>query len=300
MGVAWTISCRAGRASHLRSREDGPVPRGAALCDAPDGSLGRRPDGGDVGGIGLRRAAFEDGRAGDEHVGAGGDDQRRRLRRDAAVDLDIDRPAGRSSPSRARILSSTAGMKAWPPKPGLTVISRIEVEPVEHVFDGALRRDGLSDDAGLLAEGADRLQRAVQMRAGLGVHGDDVGAGLREGLEIGVGRRDHQVARRRASSMRRRIALITGGPKVMLGTKWPSITSRWIQSAPAASMASTSSPRRAKSAERIEGAMIGVRSCSCRVRSSEASKRPNTNRRPPPRRHGEDAAGRMSPRLYGG
>ena len=30
---------------------------------------------------------------------------------------------------------------------------------------------------------------------------------------------------------------MTGGPKVMLGTKCPSITSRWIQSAPAASTA---------------------------------------------------------------
>src|SRR5277367_3508586 len=49
---------------------------------------------------------------------------------------------------------------------------------------------------------------------------------------------------------------MTGGPKVMLGTKWPSITSRWIQSAPAATTARTSSPSLAKSADRIEGAMI--------------------------------------------
>ena len=45
------------------------------------------------------------------------------------------------------------------------------------------------------------------------------------------------------------------GPKVMFGTKCPSITSIWIQSAPAASTARTSSPSRAKSAERMEGAM---------------------------------------------
>ncbi len=42
---------------------------------------------------------------------------------------------------------------------------------------------------------------------------------------------------------------------VMLGTKWPSITSTWIQSAPAASTARTSSPSRAKSAARIDGAI---------------------------------------------
>ena len=52
-----------------------------------------------------------------------------------------------------------------------------------------------------------------------------------------------------------RIALMTAGPNEMLGTKCPSMTSRWIQSAPAASIARTSSPSRAKSAERIEGAI---------------------------------------------
>src|SRR5689334_15773350 len=41
----------------------------------------------------------------------------------------------------------------------------------------------------------------------------------------------------------------------MLGTKWPSITSRWIQSAPAASTARTSSPSLEKSEARIEGAI---------------------------------------------
>ena len=54
-----------------------------------------------------------------------------------------------------------------------------------------------------------------------------------------------------------RSAFTTAGPMVMLGTKWPSITSTWIQSAPAASIARTSSPSRAKSADRIEGAIEG-------------------------------------------
>src|SRR5690242_8937869 len=48
---------------------------------------------------------------------------------------------------------------------------------------------------------------------------------------------------------------MTSGPKEMLGTKWPSITSRWIQSAPAWSTARTSSPSLEKSDARIEGAM---------------------------------------------
>src|SRR6476659_8500330 len=41
----------------------------------------------------------------------------------------------------------------------------------------------------------------------------------------------------------------------MFGTKCPSITSRWIQSAPAESTARTSSPSLAKSDARIDGAM---------------------------------------------
>ena len=41
----------------------------------------------------------------------------------------------------------------------------------------------------------------------------------------------------------------------MLGTKWPSMTSTWMRSAPAFSIASISAPRREKSADRIEGAM---------------------------------------------
>jgi hypothetical protein len=57
----------------------------------------------------------------------------------------------------------------------------------------------------------------------------------------------------------RRSALTTSGPIVRFGTKCPSITSTWIQSAPAASIARTSSPSLAKSAERIEGAISSGR-----------------------------------------
>src|SRR5262245_48181160 len=42
-----------------------------------------------------------------------------------------------------------------------------------------------------------------------------------------------------------------------LGTKWPSMTSMWMRSAPAASTSRTSSTSREKSAERIEGAIMG-------------------------------------------
>lgn len=54
-------------------------------------------------------------------------------------------------------------------------------------------------------------------------------------------------------------ALITGGPNVMLGTNLPSITSRWIQSAPALSVLAISSPSLEKSADRIEGDTLVIR-----------------------------------------
>src|ERR1035437_9793371 len=45
----------------------------------------------------------------------------------------------------------------------------------------------------------------------------------------------------------------TGGPMVILGTKWPSMTSTCSMVAPAGSTRATSSARRAKSADRIDG-----------------------------------------------
>ena len=52
---------------------------------------------------------------------------------------------------------------------------------------------GLRVTPALLAEGADRLQRAMHVRAGLDVNRDDVSAGLGEGGEERIGRRDHQM-----------------------------------------------------------------------------------------------------------
>ena len=53
----------------------------------------------------------------------------------------------------------------------------------------------------------------------------------------------------------RRSDATTGGPMVMFGTKWPSITSTCSMRQPACSSTATWSPKRAKSAERIEGAI---------------------------------------------
>src|SRR5262249_14850388 len=74
----------------------------------------------------------------------------------------------------------------------------------------------------------------------------------------------------------------------MLGTNRPSITSTWIQSAPDASTARTSSPNRVKSAASIEGAtrigcMVPPRSVltnGCRVdEPDQLTKRPDASSR---------------------
>ena len=80
-----------------------------------------------------------------------------------------------------------------------------------------------------------------------------VGAGPRESFEVALRLDDHEVHVERLA-VALRTAATTSGPKLMSGTKRPSITSTWIQSAPAASTARTSFARRPKSAARIDGA----------------------------------------------
>src|SRR3990167_2742039 len=60
----------------------------------------------------------------------------------------------------------------------------------------------------------------------------------------------------RGSRARLRRDSMTGGPMVRFGTKWPSITSTWSRSAPAASTRAMASPSAAKSAERMLGAIL--------------------------------------------
>ena len=84
-------------------------------------------------------------------------------------------------------------MKAWPPKPGLTDITSTRSIRSMTYSIALTGVPGLSDDAGLLAERADRLQRAMQMRTGLGMDRDVIAAGLGEGFEIGIAGRDHQM-----------------------------------------------------------------------------------------------------------
>ena len=72
----------------------------------------------------------------------------------------------------------------------------------------------------------------MEVRPGLGMDGDDVGAGFSERLEEAS---TGEIIRWTSNGffVCGRSALTTAGPMVMLGTKWPSMTSTWMQSAPA-------------------------------------------------------------------
>ena len=78
-------------------------------------------------------------------------------------------------------------------------------------------------------------------------------------------------------------ARTTSGPNVRLGTNWPSMMSHWIRSQPAASSADTSSPSRAMSAGRTDGAiwMAGVHSDGAGTSRDEVTEADGSRPRPP-------------------
>ena len=64
--------------------------------------------------------------------------------------------------------------------------------------------------------------------------------------------------RDRGRSTCERIFFTTGAPNVMLGTKWPSMISMCSQSATCPMVSEHAAPRAAKSADRIDGAIIAA------------------------------------------
>ena len=149
-------------------------------------------------------------------------------------------------------------MNGWPPQPGLTVMHSARSRSAA---TSASTRTGVAGQIATPARAArllDRADRVVHVRRRLGVERDVVGAGLGElarsgarGARSSGGRRSARPRRGRGRRARRP----TSGPIVIGGTKWPSMTSTWMTRAPASSTSPTCSPRRAKSAARIEGAM---------------------------------------------
>ena len=160
---------------------------------------------------------------------------RRRRRRDPAIDRQRDRSGRtrRSSGAARRSLAVATARKSCPPNPGFTVItSMMSTRSSTHAtrFE---RRCRVQHHAGRLPSERIELQRPVQMRSGLGMQQDVVRAGLGEGSDEGIDRGDHQMHVERQCASAGAAPVSIGGPKLMLGTKWPSMTSRCSQSAPA-------------------------------------------------------------------
>ena len=148
-------------------------------------------------------------------------------------------------------------MKAWPPNPGLTVISSTRSSrssTYSITFSGV---DGLSETPAFLPSSriacSERSRCSVASACTVMMSHPASAKASRYGSHGSIIRWQSNTL-----SVRLRIALMTGGPKVMFGTKCPSITSRWIQSAPARTTASTSSPSREKSLDSIDGAISVV------------------------------------------
>src|SRR5215475_12236002 len=146
-------------------------------------------------------AALEDGGAGNQDIGAGGGYLGRVLWRDAAVDLDVDRAPARHRPQIPDLVDRR-GDERLAAESGIDRHDQDEIHEIDHRRHGAFGCSGIERDPGLLAERADRLERAVEMRPRLDMHRDDVRAGLSKGLEIRIARRDHQMHVHRLLGMR--------------------------------------------------------------------------------------------------
>ena len=93
----------------------------------------------------------------------------------------------------ASIFFELAFDEALAAEAGIDAHDQDQVHQVHQIVERIDRRAGIEHHAGLFAQLADVLKRAMDMRAGFGMHGQAVGARLGEGLEIGVHRRDHQM-----------------------------------------------------------------------------------------------------------
>ena len=177
---------------------------------------------------------------------------------DPAVDLELDVETLLGDPLGDRLdLLELAGDELLPAEARVDAHHQDQVDLLEHIIERLRRGRRVERHAGLLAE---RLDRAGSCGGG---------AGPASGWTVMMSAPASANASRKVSTgeiirwtsngfcVCGRSAFTTAGPMVRLGTKWPSITSMWIQSAPASSIARTSSPSLAKSADRIEGAMSG-------------------------------------------
>mmetsp|Transcript_13146 Transcript_13146/g.31149 ORF Transcript_13146/g.31149 Transcript_13146/m.31149 type:complete len:212 (+) Transcript_13146:534-1169(+) len=153
-----------------------------------------------------------------------------------------------------RILSTWLSMNFWPPKPGLTDMTRMR-----SIWSSTYSMVSIGV-AGLRTTPASQPRSLIWLTTRCRWMVDDCSAwtlmmSAPALAKSGTRCSGSTIIRctSRTLSVTGRRASTTRGPMVMFGTKRPSMTSTCTQSQPASSMALTSSPSFEKSADRIEG-----------------------------------------------
>ena len=144
-------------------------------------------------------------------------------------------------------------MNACPPKPGLTDMIRTCATSRSTHSIASIGVCRVQHDARLLAELADLPDRAVQVRARLGVHADEVGAGLRVGADPALGILDHEMHVERQRG--RALDGLDDHRADRQVRHEVTVHHVDVDVVGARRSRATSSARRPKSADRIEGAM---------------------------------------------
>src|SRR5208283_3278757 len=148
-------------------------------------------DGGDVTGIGFR-TPFEDRRTRDQRIRAGCSDQLSGIGIDASIDFQADWAFtyhGANAPNLFELLrDERLTTEAW-----IHRHDQHEVNFIKHITQHVLRRRRADRHAGLLAQPANYLKGAIQMRIRFCMDSNDIRARFREGFQIGVDRCDHEM-----------------------------------------------------------------------------------------------------------
>ena len=134
----------------------------------------------------------------------------------------------------SRILSMVSGRKAWPPKPGLTVITRTWSTKFKTFLTASTGVPGLITTLGLTP--AARIFCSAPWICGVASAWMlMISAPARANSSIWCSGLETIRWQSKTSLLWGRILATTPAPKLILGTKWPSIISIWAYSAPVAS-----------------------------------------------------------------
>src|SRR5262249_38161886 len=108
----------------------------------------------------------------------------------SAVDLDIDRACSYQGAYVAQLVDGCRNERLAA-KTGVYRHDENEINQVDDMLDARYRCSRVQGDTGLLAQAADCLQRAMNVRTSFDVNRDYVRAGFRESLKIWIAWRDH-------------------------------------------------------------------------------------------------------------